>query len=161
MWDQYNRNSKGWKNDPIAHAHPRIYLGSREEVDLVTFHRHNITHAINCAEEGWNSKWFKTEFPERYECIGAEDTLEFDIISVYPKFEEVMNRFMADPDAKNIFVHCQCGINRSAFLLLIYLCRKFHYKIGDAVKCIAQQRPCCFRNTAFRTQVIDYIKKLD
>lgn len=161
MWDQYIRNSKGWRNDPIAQVHPRIYLGSRDQVEILTFNNNSITHAINCAEECWNSKWFLYGFPDRYECIGAADTLEFNITSVYPKFEEAMNRFLADPEARNIFVHCQCGINRSAFLLLIYLCRKFHYKIDDAVKCIAQQRPCCFRNTAFRQQVMDYIKKLD
>jgi len=161
LWDKYVRNSKGWRNDPIARAHPRIYLGSREEVDLFTFHNHKITHAINCAEEVWNSKWFKHEYPERYVCIGAEDSQEFDILSVYPKFEETMNRFLADPECQNIFIHCQCGINRSAFLLLVYLCRKFQYSMESAVKNILLQRPCCFRNEAFRKQVTEYIKKLE
>lgn len=161
MWDKYIRNSKGWRNDPIARVHPRIYLGSREEVDLFTFHTNNITHAINCAEEGWTVKWFKHEYPDRYECMNATDSDEFDILSVYPKFEDTMNRFLADSETKNIFIHCQCGINRSAFLLLVYLCKKFHYKIDDAVKCILQQRPCCFQNKVFRKQVTDYIKKLE
>lgn len=161
LWDKYTRNSKGWRNDPIARVHPRIYLGSREGVDLLTFHIYKITHAINCAEEIWSNRWFKNVHPENYECIGAEDHLEFDITSVYPKFEEIMNRFLADPNGKNIYIHCQCGINRSAFLLLIYVCKNFQYDIESVVKNILLQRPCCFRNTAFRKQVMDYIKKLE
>ena len=161
LWDKYNRNSKGWLYDPIERVHPRIYLGSREQVDLFVFGCNNITHAINCAEDGWSNKWFKHEFPERYECIGAEDNKEFDIRSVYPKFENIMNRFLADPECQNIFIHCQCGVNRSAFLLLMYVCKKFRYNIETTVKNILLQRPCCFRNESFRKQVIEYIKKLE
>lgn len=161
IWDKYVRVSRGWRLDPIAHVHPRIYLGSANTVDIVTFHKLKITHVINCATSEYTSKTMKAEYGDRYECIDAIDDETFDITSVYPKFESIMNRFLADPESKNVYVHCQCGINRSAFLILMYMCLKFHISIESAVKNVALQRPCCFRNTAFRKQVMEYIKKLE
>jgi hypothetical protein len=161
IWDKYTRVSRGWRLDPIARVHPRIFLGDANRVDILTFSMFKITHAINCADEYSTMKWFKNKFPNRYECMDAEDSDTFDITSVYPKFEETMNAFLSDPDCINVYVHCQCGINRSAFLLLIYLCKKFRYPMDSAAKNILLQRPCCFLNTRFRKQVVDYIKKLE
>ncbi len=161
LWDKYVRVSRGWSLDPIARVHPRIYLGSAKSIDILTFHNFNITHAINCAEDWNSSKWFQREFPERYACLNAQDSETFDITSIYPVFEAYMNKYLADPECKNIYVHCQAGINRSAFLLLMYMCIKFHFKIEDVAKNIMLQRPCCFRNVSFRKQVVDYIKKLE
>ena len=141
--------------------HPRIFLGSANTVDLFTFNNFNITHAINCAESDWNSKWFKNENPDKYVCMEAEDSATFDITTVYPLFESTMNKFLADPECRNIYVHCQCGINRSAFLLLMYMCIKFRFKIDVVAKNILLQRPCCFENLNFRKQVEEYIKKLE
>lgn len=161
MWDTYRRNSKGWSQDPIAIVHPRIHLGSADDVNLFTFAMNGYTHVINCATEQDGARWFKYEWSDRYTCLNAEDTEEFDITSVYPKFEQSMNRYLADPHCNVVFVHCQCGINRSAFLLLMYVCKKFHYGLENAIKHIASQRPCCFTNPAFRKQVEEYIKKLE
>lgn len=158
FWNSYIRKSKGYLHDPIARVHPRIFLGPSWNVDILTFVTNNITHAINCAQIDYSSSWFLNEFPERYVCLNAEDSQTFDITSVYPKFEETMNKFLADPECKNIYVHCQAGINRSAFLLAIYMCKKFGYELDVVVKHILIQRPCCFRNEAFRTQVVEYIK---
>ena len=161
IWDQYNRNSRGWAFDPIAQVHPRIYLGSAENVDHDSFRKRNITHVINCAQDWACPGWFKVQHPDRYRCMEADDTHTFNILSCYPKFEQAMNQFLADPSCRNIYVHCECGINRSAFLLLIYMCVKFRYPIDMVAKNILIQRPCCFRNTSFRKQAIEYIKKLD
>lgn len=161
VWDNCSQTSKGWRNDAIAKVHMRIYLGSREEVDLLTFHTHNITHAINCAEDWWSSRWFKGEFPERYTCIGAEDSATFDITSVYPAFEKTVDKYLADPDCQNVYIHCKCGINRSAFLLLMYMCTRFDYSIESVVQTICTQRPCCFQNMLFRKQVEEYLAKTD
>ncbi len=157
MWDKYTRNSKGWMNDPIAVVYPRIYLGSAVHVTPSNVHKYNITHIINCAGEEYSVPWFKLTRPDNYETIGAEDSLEFDITSVYPKFEKTMNKFLADPVCGSVFVHCQCGINRSAFLLLMYMIKKFRFDIEMVVKHILIQRPCCFRNSSFRKQVTEYI----
>ena len=161
MWDQYRHLSKGWKVDPIAKVHPRIYLGSAFEANIGTFSKLNITHSINCAGPEYSSVWFKSSYPDRYVCIDAVDSLNAILFNYYPLFESTMNKFLADPECKNIYVHCQCGINRSAFLLLIYLCTKFQYKLEPTIKNISSQRPCCFTNVSFRIQATNYIKKLE
>ena len=159
LWDKYRRNSKGWLNDPIARAHIRIYIGCAEDVDIYAFEQLNITHVVNCAEDHATSPWFKHLFPERIACIGALDRPDENIIKWYPTFEKVMNTFLANPNCRSIYVHCECGINRSAFLTLIYMCVKFGYEPETMIKNIAIQRPCVFTNTAYRIQAIEYIKK--
>lgn len=159
LWDKYRRNSKGWKLDSLAMIHPRIILGSYENVDLYTFSTYKITHVVNCAGDEWQSNWFKTQYLERYACINAIDDEAEDITKWYPDFEKAMNTCLLDKDCKNIYVHCQCGINRSAFLLLMYVCIKFGYSVEGVVKNILLQRPCCFTNKSFRRQALEYIKK--
>lgn len=159
LWDKYRRNSKGWKADSLVMIHPRIILGSYETVDLYTITSHNITHVVNCAEDNWGSKWFKDKWPDRYACINAIDDEKEDITRWYSDFEKVMNTFLLDKDCKIVYVHCQCGINRSAFLLLMYVCIKFGFSVETTAKNMLIQRPCCFMNKSFRTQAVEYIKK--
>jgi len=159
IWDKYRRNSKGWKLDPLAKIHPRIIVGSAESVDLYTVSQNNITHIVNCAEAWVTSDWFESEFPDKVVCIGALDHRDEDITKWYPLFEESMNKFLANADCKTIYVHCECGINRSGFLTLIYMCLKFGYSIETVVKSMLIQRPCMFTNRVYRQQSIDYIKK--
>jgi len=156
-WDKYRRNSKGWEKDPIARVHPKIYMGPANKIDLFTFSSLGITHVVNCAEEWVSNEWYLREFPERYACIGALDHRTEDIIKWYPKFEETMNRFLADASCNTIYVHCECGINRSAFLCLIYMCKKFGMSMQNVIKNILIQRPCALTNESFRKQVVDYI----
>lgn len=159
LWDKYRRNSKGWKLDPLAKVHPRIIIGSANNVDLHTIATYGITHVVNCAEDWVTSKWFKIEFPDRIACINALDHQTEDITKWYPLFESSMNAFLADPECKTIYVHCECGINRSGFLTLIYMCLKFGYTIESIIKTMLIQRPCMLTNPTYQKQAIEYIKK--
>jgi len=159
LWEKYRRNSKGWKLDPLALVHPRIVVGSANNVDLHTLTAYNITHVVNCAQDWVTSEWFKSEFPDRITCINALDHRAEDITKWYPLFESSMNKFLSDPECKTIYVHCECGINRSGFLTLIYMCLKFGYSIETVVKSMLIQRPCMFTNTEYQKQAIEYIKK--
>jgi len=153
-WNAYRRNSKGWRDDPIAMIHPRIWFGSCK----VPFDD-KITHIINCAQSDFNSEVHELLYPERLVCLEAQDTLKENIVKYYPKFEESMNKFLADSECDVVYVHCECGINRSGFLILLYMCRKFGLAIDVAVKTILRQRPCALTNPEFRKQVVDFIKK--
>jgi hypothetical protein len=159
LWNKHFRNSKGWKEDNLAMAHPRIILGPAHAVTPSVIRDNNISHIVNCADNVIGSEWFKAEYPTRYDYIGAIDGYDQDITKWYPKFEETMNRFLADPDCSRIYVHCECGINRSAFLTMIYMCIKFGYPISMVITSMTQQRPCVLRNPTFREQAIEYIKK--
>ena len=159
LWEKYRRNSKGWKLDSLAIVHPRIVVGSANNVDLYTLATYNITHVVNCAEDRITSEWFKAEFPDRIACINALDRQTEDITKWYPLFESSMNKFLSDSECKTIYVHCECGINRSGFLTLIYMCLKFGCSIETVVKSMLIQRPCMFTNTEYQKQAIEYIKK--
>jgi hypothetical protein len=156
---QYRRNSRGWRVDPVARVHSRIIVGAAHDFGIFLMSKYGITHVVNCAEDYFGNTNFKATWPERYACIGAIDSEKEDITKWYPEFEKKMNEFMVDVKCEVIYVHCECGVNRSSFLTLIYLCIKFGYAPETIGKSMIIQRPCVFTNKAFMTQAIEYIKK--
>ena len=149
----YRRRSRGWQNDPPAYIHPRILFGSGIALDEVFIENHNITHVINCAFDEDSPKWFRTTYPKQYKCINALDNLTSNIVEWYPEFEETMQKFLSENGSKTIYVHCQCGINRSGFLCLLYACKKLRFDYNEVVKSILTQRPCALTNPSFRKQI--------
>jgi hypothetical protein len=156
----YRRNSQGWQKDPVASVHPLILFGAGETLTPEFVKKYGITHVINCAFPEDSPSWFSSKFPENYECLCAVDSLDEDITRWYSQFEFVMNNFLRSRDATKIYVHCQCGINRSGFLTLIYICKKFGYEFDLAVRSIVKQRPCALTNPSYMIQAREYIKNL-
>jgi hypothetical protein len=117
---------------------------------------HNITHVINCAQEGDSPDWFKKALPERYFCLNAHDSLESNILTWYSKFESVLRGFLQSGGG-TVFIHCQCGINRSAFLALAYVCKNFSLEMNSVLLSTRQVRSCMFTNAVYRKQVEDFI----
>jgi len=156
-WDIYRQFSRGYLIDRTVVLHPKIILGCGEHLTPDFKQKHNIQYVVNCSFDDYSPLWFRKSNPQNYECVQAIDDPSVDITMWYPKFEECMDKFIRQ-DGK-IFVHCQKGINRSAFLALIYLCLKFNYDLRSTIKGIALIRPCVFSNINFRLQVIDYVKK--
>jgi predicted protein tyrosine phosphatase len=151
LWIKYRRNSRGWRYDNTAQVHSRIIVGPAGKTES------KATHMVNCAEECFGHPDFVNT--DRYACIDAIDSVDEDITEWYPAFETAMNKFLSDPECKLVYVHCECGINRSAFLTLIYVCIKFGYSTEAVVKSMLVQRPCMFTNIKYREQSIEYIKK--
>jgi hypothetical protein len=151
--ETFRRRSKGWQNDPPAYIHPRILFGAGIFITPEFVEKHKITHVINCASESDSPAWFRSKFPSKYSELNAIDSLEANILDWYPKFEAVLHSFLSENSSQNIYVHCQCGINRSGFLCLAYACRKLKYDYNIMVKSILSQRPCAFTNPAFRNQL--------
>ena len=157
-WFQYRRVSRGWQLDPPAFIYTNILFGSAIQLTPEFVKQHRITHVINCALENDSPEWFRTTYPQNYYCVGAHDTLDSNIIDWFPQFESTMNEFIQTADM--IFIHCQCGVNRSGFLALLYACKKFNYTWNDAVHMILSQRPCALTNPSFRKQTLQYIENL-
>jgi len=149
----------GWESDPPAMIHPNILFGKGDALTLQFVTDKRITHVINCAQEEDSPAWFRKAFPQNYICLDAIDSLNADITSWYPEFSTAMNRFLHDKDSQVIYVHCQCGINRSGFLIVLYACLRFGFPLVSTVQSIIKQRPCALTNPAFRLQVAEYIKK--
>ena len=90
---------------------------------------------------------------KKYICLKAPDDLTSNILDWYPLFESKMQGFLSEVGSKTIYVHCQCGINRSGYLCLMYACKKLKFEYNEVVKSILTQRPCALTNPSFRKQV--------
>jgi protein-tyrosine phosphatase len=156
--ETFRRRSKGWQNDAPAYIHPRILFGAGIFITPEFVAKHKITHVINCASESDSPAWFRTKFPTKYSELNAIDSLDTNILHWYPKFEAVLHSFLSENSSQNIYVHCQCGINRSGFLALLFVCKKFNYSFKLATDSILKQRPCALTNSTYKEQVIEYIK---
>jgi protein-tyrosine phosphatase len=155
--ESYRRRSRGWQNDEPAYIHPRILFGAGISIDPEFVNKHEISHVVNCAFQEDSPKWFRTTFPNQYVCIAAVDSLDANILDWYDCFEKTVNKFLQDPNCKSIYIHCQCGINRSGFLALLYACKRLGYRYADVVDSILSQRPCALTNPTFHTQVKRYL----
>jgi len=151
------RHSKGWNNEPPARLHTNIVFGSGKDLTPANVKKYNITHVVNCAFDEDSPQWFRKLYPSKYACMNAQDSLKTDIRKWYDTFEKTMDNFRTDPTSKTIYVHCQCGINRSGFLILMYICKKFHYSFESAVQAILRQRPCALTNPSFMKQAHEFL----
>ena len=151
--------SKGYQHDLPALVHPNILVGAGEMLTPRFAAKHQITHVINCAQEADSPSWFKARYPAKYHCLDAVDALDVNILEWYPGFKAFMKLFLQDPDTKRIFVHCQCGINRSAFLALMFVCDVFKFPLPSTEHSIISQRPCALTNVSFRRQVFGALIK--
>lgn len=156
-WITYRRNTRGWKSDPCAIVHPRIIFGPGNRLTPEFVEKYKITHVVNCADDDACPDWFRSGCSTNYACLNAEDNLKVLITNWYPEFQRIMDSFLQAPQSRTIYVHCQCGINRSGFLILLYVCKKFQYSYDMTVKSILSQRPCALTNPSFNTEVKRYI----
>ena len=145
-----------YMRQPPVWFYPRILVGAGEMLTPSFVRIHNITHVINCADEAQSPNWFKHAFPERYFCVNAIDSVQANLLAWYPAFETMLCNFLQSGDG-NVFVHCQCGINRSAFLALTYVCRNFGLDFKSVYVGTKHHRPCMYTNEVFRGQVETFI----
>lgn len=141
---------------PPAYFYPRILVGAGMALTDMFAFKHNITHVINCAFDQDSPLWFRTKYPSRYVSLEAYDSPVHNILDWYPKFEDTMHRFLQQGDG-TVYVHCQAGMNRSAFLALTYVCKNFGLDMDATIKATLGQRPIMFQNPIFMNQVKDFI----
>ena len=146
--------SQGWMVDPPAYIHPRILFGSGMALTPEFAEKHSITHVLNRAFDQDSPTWFREQFSNNYRRLNAVDSVDVNILDWYHSFETIIQAFLRDEGSKNVYVHCQCGINRSGFLCLNFMIQKLKIDLNDAIKAILRQRPCALTNPSFRQQVI-------
>ena len=150
--------SRGWQKDPPARIHSNILFGPGMYLTPGFVKHNNITHVVNCAFDKDSPVWFRTKYENNYACIEALDSADENILKWYPIFEQIMNTFLRSPESRNIYVHCQCGINRSGFLALMFVCKKFGYSFDIATTAILKQRPCALTNPSYKLQVKSHLE---
>jgi hypothetical protein len=152
-WSGYRRKSVGWMNDPPAFIHPRIMFGPGLYLDPAFVEKHRITHVMNCAGPEDSPSWFREKHPMKYIMLGAPDSIHANILEWYPVFEHGIRQFIAESGSKTIYIHCQCGINRSGFLAVLYACKRLGYAYADVINSVLTQRPCALTNPTYKRQV--------
>lgn len=157
LWDEYRYLLSG-SDYPIVKIHPKIIVGAGNQLTLENVSDYDIQYVVNCAFDEFSPAWFRNLYPYNYACIEAYDDDDSNITDWYELFECFMNKFMKQ-DNGTIFVHCHLGINRSAFLALLYVCLKFDYDMKSTIKVMLINRPCVFMNKHYRKQVVEYIEK--
>lgn len=150
--------SRGYQKDSIACIYPGIYVGAGCQFTRELAAKNDFTHVINCAMPEDGPAWFHKEHPGNYVMLGAIDSPNVNIMTWYPAFKEAMLRFMRDPLCKNIYVHCQCGINRSAYLALAFIIDHFDIDMFISSYNLIIQRPCVLTNRVFWDQVSAFAK---
>lgn len=145
----YLRQAPAW-------FYSRILVGAGPMLTPAFARKYNITHVINCADESACPPWFRKTNPKKYKCLNAIDSPFTNILSWYPLFEATLHQFLKEGTG-NVFVHCQCGINRSGFLALTYVCKNFGLAMQQLMEATRRQRPILFQNTVFMSQVEEFI----
>jgi len=149
--NKYRHTSKGFAHDKIATVYPRILLGPGFILLPSFVQVRQITHVINCAEDYECPLGLKNALgPDRYACMNALDDPTDILRKHYAHFEAAMDKFLRDPTCRNVYVHCQAGMNRSATLVMAYVIRRFRVKLNDIVETVARQRPCILTNPHFQ-----------
>jgi hypothetical protein len=149
--------SRGPFLDPVTTPFSRIIVGDGLRLTCEFMELYNITHVVNCADESA----CRVILPEdRYKCLNAIDSSTVNIFDGwYTEFKETMDRYLRSPECKNVYVHCQAGINRSVSLTAGYIVKKFGVPVEKVVQKMSQQRPCILTNEAFQEQLFHFAKK--
>jgi hypothetical protein len=88
------------------------------------------------------------------------DSLNANILHWYFIFEQTMSAMLREKGSGTVFVHCQCGINRSAYLSLTYITKNFGFDFEETVKSLKRQRPCMFTNPIYMKQTKEFVSSL-
>jgi len=135
-------------------VYPNIYLGAGRDLTPIFTAKKGITHVINCAFPEDSPEWFRRQHSDKYVGINAMDRTDVKILAWYPMFEDAMRDFLRT--GGTVFVHCQMGINRSAFLLLYFMHKNFGLDFKTLVDRVRVHRPIC-SNPAFMKEIVDSI----
>lgn len=141
---------------PPAYFHTRILVGPGAFLTPKFVYERGISHVINCAFAQDSPDWFRSKHPDKYVCLNAPDSAEANILDWYFVFEGILQSYLRRDDGV-VYVHCQAGINRSAFLALTYVCSKFHMDGQTMLEAFQRQRPCMFQNSVYRRQVLSFL----
>lgn len=141
---------------PAAWFHNRILVGPGVFLTQRFAAENNITHVINCADDGACPEWFQERFTSNYACLRAIDSPYVNILDWYPAFENILLRFLRQGDGV-VYVHCQAGMNRSGSLALAYVCKNFHLPFDATVSAVRSQRSVLLQNPIFMNQVKEFI----
>ncbi|KAI0037188.1 protein-tyrosine phosphatase-like protein [Vararia minispora EC-137] len=136
------------------HSHSgALYLGSISAVlDPSVLQAHHISSLVQVLDVPWLPQSEK----DGYECYRL-DVLDLESEDLKPHLEDVVDYIdAAIKHGKNVLVHCQQGVSRSAAIVIAYLIRKRSMSYDTASTFVRQRRPCIKPNAGFVRTLKDY-----
>jgi len=123
-----------------------LYLGSITAVlDPSILKEHDIHHLVQVLDVPWLPAYEE----DGYECYRL-DTLATESQDLQPHLEDTVEDIdSALRRGRNVLVHCQQGVSRSAAIVIAYLIRKRGMSFDSAVAFVRQRRPCIKPNSGF------------
>ena len=156
----YRSRSRGHIHDPIAKVFHRILLGAGFYLLPNFVNGHQITHVINCADDSACPPSLRMYLGKNYTCLNAMDDETNILDKHYPAFEAAMDAYLRDPACKNVYVHCQAGMNRSTTLVVAYVVKRFRVDLLYLINHVARQRPCVMTNLHFQDYLVKFASAL-
>jgi len=132
-----------------------LYLSGEAPVsNFELLKRYNINIIINVTTH------VKNLFPEDFEYhnIPIKDVGDVNIKQFFLQTYEIIEK--AKKEGKNVLVHCQAGISRSATIVIAYLIKKENMSLVDALSYVSSKRNCVCPNFGFYVQLLSYEKEL-
>jgi len=126
--------------------HGALYLGSISAVlDPSILREHDIHHLVQVLD----APWLPESEQDGYECYRL-DILDLESQDLKPHLEDAVEDIdSALGRGRNVLVHCQQGVSRSAAIVIAYLIRKRGMSFDSALAFVRQRRPCIKPNSGF------------
>ncbi|KAL7714848.1 dual specificity protein phosphatase [Entamoeba marina] len=125
---------------------PNVYLGAiNSTIDHVYLKQLGIKAILSVGIRPHQS----SEFNNLY--LSMDDVPEAQLSSILPTsllfIDENLKR------NRSILIHCECGISRSASILIAYIMKKNGVTYKEALKTVEQKRKCVMPNQGFSKQL--------
>ncbi|ORX95463.1 DSPc-domain-containing protein [Basidiobolus meristosporus CBS 931.73] len=147
---------------------PNLYLGSEQNAqDKVKLEKANIHYILNVAQEV-DSPFFSEEKPEAeaepsLAPGSTPHTLKYKKVNWSHNQEKLSQDFselfgfidQARISGSGVLVHCQCGISRSASLVIAYIMRTLHFPLNQAYAFVKLRSPSISPNLTLVYQLIE------
>lgn len=116
-----------YPNGPLLVIPPNIYLYSEPTLHEIL----DFDLIINVAEEIPNLQYMiPLEFHGKIEYHHVEWSHQSNIVKDLKKLTDIMHK--ATLQNKKVLIHCQCGVSRSASLMVAYIMRYFNMSLNNA-----------------------------
>lgn len=137
-------------------VYPGLWIGSEDEAfadEILDKFNPTVTHVLNVAEEVYTH--LACGSPRKYKKVCLTDI--DDIIPVLPSCMDFIEDGLANGE---VMVHCKHGLNRSAAVVVAYICKvtgKTPFRVRDEIRLI---RPQIFPAIWFLNEIQTWLETL-
>ena len=145
---------------PISKKTDKIFIGSSSDAtDVDLLYEYGITHVLNCAGQldGYSNPEDERFGITRHDLGSFKDqTSPIDTHSSdIAQYFDTTHDFLENLESK-VLVHCQCGVSRSASIVIAHLIKKNNWDYDKAYRFVRRHRKIIGPNRGFVEQLRRY-----